>query len=201
MAQMARIPSRCYTQYFNGHVLNINTPEYTEWFVTSLERLTDRRIKATYPLYRLDITNTTSFHHYIDEKPQIVLVAKLANGQTIAGYSEPPFKPQTNVDYREGYMFAFKNRKTFTLKKQPTSKANKTIPKPITYDEYYIIWGNSDIRIRSGNKEIYSNYSTANCSYEEKGNPNAMVSDLFLQQERDAFVEDYELFQVQFEDE
>jgi len=63
-------------------------------------------------------------------------------------------------------MFSFKNQKTFKVKRSPSSAANKTNPKPITYDEYFIIWGNSDIRIKSGTKELYSNYSTGNCSYE-----------------------------------
>jgi hypothetical protein len=56
------------------------------------------------------------------------------------------------VDYKEGLMFGFKNRKVFNVKAKPSSKANKTNPKPITYDEYFIIWGNSDIRIKLGTK-------------------------------------------------
>jgi hypothetical protein len=187
---------RCYTQYFNGHILNIKEPGYVEWFVNNLENGVGKKIRATYPLYRFDKENQVSFHTYIDNKPQIVLIVKMKSGQIIAGYSQPPFKPKNNVDYKEGFMFAFKNKKVFTVKTQPTNKANKTIPKPITYDEYFIMWGNSDIRIKTGTQELYSNYSTGNGSYEEKGNKNSMVSDLFLQEERDAILEDYEFHQV-----
>ncbi len=106
----------------------------------------------------------------------------MTNGQIISGYSEPPFKPQTNVDYKPGMMFGFNNRKVFTVKKQPTTKHNKTCPKPITYDEYYIIWGDQDIRIKLGCKELFSNYSAMNCSYEDSGNKSPSIKDFFMQE-------------------
>ncbi len=74
----------------------------------------------------------------------------MQNGQTIAGWSQPALQPKTDIDRKPGMMFAFNNRKVFYVKQQPSTKYNKTEPKPMTYDEYYIIWGNSDIRIRSG---------------------------------------------------
>lgn len=188
--------SRCYTQYFNGHILNVNTREDTEWFVSKLEKGVGKKIRATYPLYRLDKKNNNSIHDYVDGKPQIALVVRMTNGQILAAYSDPEFKPQSKIDYRFGMMFAFTNRKVFTLKNQPSNKANKSIPKPITYDQYYIIWGNSEIRIKSGTNELYSNYSTGNCFYEEPGNDHPSVRDLFLSDERDNFLTDYELYQV-----
>ena len=127
------------------------------------------------------------------------MIVKMKTGQIIAGYSEQPFKPKNNVDYKQGFMFAFRNQKVFTLKKEPTTKTNKTLPKPFTYDEYFILWGNADIRIKTGTDELYSGYATANCAYEEKDNQNSTVNDLFLQEERDTFLEDYEFFQVEFE--
>ncbi len=154
----------------------------------------------TLPLYRKDDKNGTSFHHYIDYKKQIVLIATMPNGQIIAGYSEPAIKPKAKVEYETGLIFGFKNRKVFTVKREKTSKSNKTVPKPYTWDEYWIIWGNADIRIRSGgSSELFSNYATANSSYEEKDNPNPSIVDLFMQSEREAIVMDYEFHQIQFE--
>ena len=63
-----------------------------------------------------------------------------------------------------------KNKKTFRVKREPSNNLARTNPKPITYDDYFLIWGNTDIRIRSGLDELYSNYATANGSYEEVGN-------------------------------
>ena len=97
-------------------------------------------------------------------------------------------------------MFSLGNRKVFTLKTQPSNKTCNTHPKPITYDQYFIMWGNSDIRIRSGKSyELYSSYLTPTCCYEEKGNKNPRMTDLFMQEERDALLADYELFRVEFE--
>ncbi len=81
-----------------------------------------------------------------------------------------------------------------------TTKFNKFPPKPNTYDDYFLTWGNCDIRIKPGTSELYSGYATANCCYEERGNENSVVNDLFLQDERQTTLEDYELFQVEFED-
>ena len=91
---------------------------------------------------------------------------KIWNGQIIAGYSTPAFVPKTNVDFNEGYMFGLRNKKVFKTKKEPTNIQNQTNPRPITYDEYFLIWGNSDIRIKSGITELYSNYATPGCSYQ-----------------------------------
>ena len=123
----------------------------------------------------------------------------MKSGHVIACYSQPAFIPLTNVDYKEGFIFSFGNNKIFTLKKQP-NKINKANPKPITYDEYYITWGNSDIRIRSGKSyELYSSYLTPTCCYEEKGNKAPKMNDLFMQEERDALLADYEFFRVEFD--
>jgi hypothetical protein len=86
------------------------------------------------------------------------------------------------------------------LKREPTIKGNKTLPKPITYDEYFIMWGNSDIRIKSGTDELFSAYATATGAFEEKGNEESVVADFLLQEDRDAVLVDFEFFLVEFED-
>jgi hypothetical protein len=41
--------------------------------------------------------------------------------------------------------------------------------KAILYDEYYMIFGNSEIRIKTGSNKLYSNFGIYNCYYESKG--------------------------------
>ena len=161
-----------------------------------MEKYLGKKIRGTHFLYKMDLENMNNFHAYFDQISHIVLVAKMDNGQIIAAYTQPPFQKQLNVDYKPGLMFGVKNQRVFTLKMHPTNKFNKTNPRPITYDEYYIIWGNSDIRIKFGTTELYSGYGTSNCSFEERGNPNQGVADFFMQNDRDAKLITYDIFTV-----
>ena len=61
------------------------------------------------------------------------------------------------------------------------------------------MWGNSDIRIKSGTEELFSAYATATGAFEEKGNEDPVVADFLLQEDRDAVLVDFEFFEVQFE--
>ena len=42
--------------------------------------------------------------------------------------------------------------------------------KAITYDEYYIIFGNSEIRIKSLETKVMSNFGLRNGYYDSQGN-------------------------------
>ena len=61
------------------------------------------------------------------------------------------------------------------------------------------MFGNSDIRIKSGTEELYSAYATATGAFEDKGNGKSVVADFLLQEDRDAVLVDFEFFQVEFE--
>jgi len=99
------------------------------------------------------------------------------------------------IDYRPGMMLGLRNRKVFTVKRQKTSKQNLTDPRPITWDEQYIIWGNTDLRLRMNSTEFYSNYATPNGSFEERDNKNkAEIEDLFMMRDRTTKVVDYEFY-------
>jgi hypothetical protein len=126
-------------------------------------------------------------------------LVKIWNGQIIAGYSKPAFVPKANNEFQEGYMFALRNKKVFKTKREATNRFNQTKPRPITYDEFFLIWGNSDIRIKSGTNELYSSYGTANASYEEVGNEEPIIDDLFQIADRETILADYELFAIEFE--
>jgi hypothetical protein len=77
---------------------------------------------------------------YIDNKENLVVVIKAASGEVFGGWSEGPFYPKMTSD-RNGIIFSLTNRKCYDL-----AQHNK---KAISYDDYYIIFGNSEIRLRS----------------------------------------------------
>ena len=148
----------------------------------------------------MDSQNKNNLHNYIDGIPNIVVIVRMENGQTVIAYSEPAFKKNMgNIDGRPGMILGLRNRRVLTVKLQKTSPQNRTEPRPITWDENYIIWGNTDLRIRMNDTEFYSNYSTANCSFEERGNKDPRIIDLFEHSDRTTKLLNYEFYEIKFE--
>lgn len=111
-------------------------------------------------MYHLDPLNRINFHKYIDGKPQIVLLIKLQNGYVLGAWSEGPFLPGT-MSQKDGLIFSLTNRKSFYLKKAST--------KAISYDDFFLIFGNSEIRLRTQHSTVYSNFGINNGYYQNKG--------------------------------
>ena len=115
----------------------------------------------------MDILNKNNPHYYIDGISNILLIAKIQNGQIIVAYSEPAFeKNMGNIKGKLGLIIGLGNRKIFTVKKEK-AKYETIEPRPITWDDDYVIWGNNDFRFRMKEKEIESDYSKRNCCYQE----------------------------------
>jgi hypothetical protein len=164
----------------------------------------DKLRLVTTQIYKYDEKNQTPFSDYIDEHPNVLICVKIANINTIMGFSKAPFKPKTDVNYLPGFIASFHNGKIFTMKKGPTKQGQKTLPKPMTYDEYFIMLGNSDIRIKSGTKEIFTAYATDTSSFEEVKNKEPSCGDFFNSVDRDLDLKKhvfyYELYTCHVED-
>jgi hypothetical protein len=77
----------------------------------------------------------------------------------LAGYTEGPILRRSSD--RDGLILSLTNRKYFTLLEH-----NR---RAITYDEYYIIFGNSEIRLKSLENRVFSNFGISNGYYNSKG--------------------------------
>lgn len=103
--------------------------------------------------------NPTSFHKYIDEVPDIVLIVKTETGFYFGAFSESPFD-STKIADKEGIIISLTNRKVFNVQKGK---------KPITYDNFYFIIGNSEIRLKHGETKVFCNFGINNGYYNSKG--------------------------------
>lgn len=59
----------------------------------------------------------------------------------MAAWTEASFKPKMKSSHN-GLLFSLTNRKVFRLLKENT--------KAITYDEFFLIFGNSELRLKTG---------------------------------------------------
>lgn len=64
----------------------------------------------------------------------------------------------------------------------------------ITYDEYFIIWGNSQIRIRFGEDLVFSNFGILNSYYDNKR--DRIDEFLGYENEREIMMKTYEFYKV-----
>ena len=98
-------------------------------------------------LYRCDPENKKSFHHYIDGHSNIVLLIKLQNSRVIAGYSIGALSKEASTE--GGLILSIDEEKAFSLSRNKRS---------LTYDEFFLIYGNSELRIRQGEMMFFSNF-------------------------------------------
>lgn len=105
-------------------------------------------------LYRYDALNKVNFHNYIDKKPNIFLLLKLANGRVLGCYSNHAFVQGCRGD--EALLMVVGTESVFYLRRGAQA---------IAYDDYYLIFGNSEIRLKSGDNLVFSNFGIANSHF------------------------------------
>lgn len=164
--------------------------DFKRYLKEVIEKHKRMKIQRTRLIYTYDPINSTNFHKYIDEKPEIVVIIKLVNGGCVAAYSEGQFKRETST--KDGLIISLTNREYFTLVEK-----NR---RAITYDDFYLIFGNSEIRLRSQDKELFSNFGISNGYFASR---NKRVNVLLCggENERQINVTSYEVYQLSYYDE
>ena len=102
---------------------------------------------------------------------------------------------------KEGLLFSLTNLKVYALNNLKNNpKKDKKDTKPIcgmVYDDFFLIFGNSEIRIKSGEKKIFSNFGINNAYFFSKGDN---VNVLFGQgKQNEVEIIDYEIHEIFFD--
>lgn len=108
-------------------------------------------------LYRCDLENKKSFHHYIDGHNNVVLLVKLQNGRVIVGYSMGALSKDATTE--GGLIISIDELKAFPLVKGKRS---------LTYDEFFFIYGNSEMRIKQGEMMFFTNFGIGTAHYNSR---------------------------------
>lgn len=68
--------------------------------------------------------------------------------------------------------------------------------KSVTYDEVFLIVGNSEIRWKQGERSVYSNFGIVNSYFDPRGtNVEALLQ---MGEERETYIKGFECYQVMF---
>lgn len=115
-------------------------------------------VKETRLIYRADVLSNVNFHRYIDGHPHIVFIGKTITGRLIAGYSAEAFvSGATNKGY--GLLLSLSNQKYFVIKDK----------RAITYDDFFMIFGNSELRLKTQEFKLFSNFGIPSGYFDSKG--------------------------------
>ena len=173
---------------FHGPLLKKQN-EHKNFIVSQVQAIKQRPVSETVLLYRTDSLNGTSFHKYIDRVPDIVLIVKTRAGIVFGAYSESPLEPDRKADKRS-FIMSITNQKVFPVIEGKLA---------MIYDHHHLIFGNSEIKIRSGESKLLSNFGINNGFFNSKG---GCVDDLLGEgKARETEIEGYEVHQVIFEEE
>ena len=104
--------------------------------------------------------NKNKFHSYIEGYPHLVVIVRLTKERVIAGYLNMPFLKGPNYHGDQALLMMPTEQNLFHLKEGH---------KAFTYDDYYLIIGNSELRIKTNDKKIFSNFGILNSFFENQG--------------------------------
>lgn len=98
-------------------------------------------------LYQYYPNNKTNFHSFIDNKKGLLCVVKTSK-TIIAGFYPGALTDGTTMN-EGGLLVSVRNDRSYPLmvKKNDNSKINY---RGMTYDPYYVVFGNAEMRIRTG---------------------------------------------------
>ena len=86
-------------------------------------------------------------------------MVKTAAGYYLAGFSESPISNKAPAS-KGGLIIALNNRKVF-----PLINGKKSV----TYDSFFLIIGNSEIRLKNQEWKVFSNFGIANSFFNSLG--------------------------------
>ncbi len=115
------------------------------------------------------------------------MVVKLLNGYFLAAWTQGGFKPKTVSD-RDGLLFSLTNRRAF----EP-AKPNARV---VAYDDFFIIFGNSELRLKTQDNKVFSNFGVNNGYFNSRGEKVDCL--LGSGTNREVEFEAYEFFQLKF---
>lgn len=171
---------------FHGEALR-GEDEHKLFLKSSIEELMGFRIADTRLVYRFDPENKVNLHRYIDEKEQLVVVLKLSSFKYIAAYAEGFFKPKT-PSRGEGMLVSLSNRECYYL----SEKSRKAT----VYDDYFLIFGNSEVRIKTQEKKLFSNFGLNSNYYKNRGHGAVELLGTENKDKREVEFEEMEIFQL-----
>lgn len=66
------------------------------------------------------------------------------------------------IGFGKGFIFNLTNLQVFPLRKDPKMSV-------LTFDDYFFIFGNSELRLKPSEKKFFTNFGVANSTFDNMG--------------------------------
>jgi hypothetical protein len=173
---------------FFDHEMLVDRLHHKKFLTEAIEQEMNWKIKRTKLLCQYDSLSKVNFHKYIDGIKNIVVIIETLNRYMLAGFTEDSFKPSGEPSKGTGLIMSLTSGKVFKL------LGDK---KAISYDDYYMIFGNSEIRLKTQETTVFSNLGIANRHYNTE---NYKVNILLGEKDkREVDIKNYEIYEVFFD--
>lgn len=116
-------------------------------------------------LYKFDPLNQTNVHKYIDDIQSLLCIIK-TKCATIAGYYPGALTEKETTLDKGGLIVSVDNNQSYRL--QERKNATDRVYRGMVYDKYFIIFGNSEIRVKSGDRVLFSNFGVNNSYFNSR---------------------------------
>lgn len=125
------------------------------------------KIRKTVFLFKYDPRNKNSFHVYVDGISSLCMVVRTKNA-VIAGYYPYCYKDK-EVMNKGGLLVSVTNDQSYTLNEEKTRNKDASNFRGMTYDTYYAIYGNAEMRVKTGERKVFSNFGINNAFFNGRG--------------------------------
>ena len=116
---------------------------------------------------------------------------KTIEGVIFGGFSVYPADKDNVIKPGNGCLFSVTHERVFRL------KINQDKFGVLPYDDYYFMLGNSEIRLKTGEKKVYSNFGILASAFEAHGFSRSKF--LGTDKVNDPEIDSYEFYQIHFE--
>lgn len=142
-----------------------------DFLLKEIKTFTNNNVLESKLLYKYDTRNTLNFHNFVDHKENMLIVIRLINNITVGGFSCYPLSKLDKEQAKKqgvgrGFLFNLTFDKSFQMRKDAKNLV-------MTYDEFFFLFGNSELRLRSQEKKFFSNFGVANSTFDNAGFPRS----------------------------
>lgn len=142
-------------------------------------------------IYKYDPLNLVNFHNYFDRVDNLIVFIKISNGTIIGGFTVYPVDPERIHRPGRGFLFSLTGRKVYPLRTQPKLPV-------VSYDNYFFLFGNAEIRLKSQEKKVFSNFGIANSTFDNGNEPRTSFLNVKEMSNNELEIDTYEFYKMNF---
>lgn len=150
---------------FHGKILESRVGE-KQFLISSINDHMLGRLSSTTLLYTFSRDRKTNFHELIDNHAHLVIVIETERA-LIAAYYSGVLESAAVMD-QEALILSLDRQRVVKLNSprnfpnQPRDPRETRVLRSMTYDPYYLIFGNAELRVRAGEEKVFSNLGINN---------------------------------------